>query len=521
MLFNSPFFILFFLPITLLFYWAFYSFGKTGAAVNSLILASFFFYGWWNPYYLILIISAILFNYFVCKAILTRNESKQNQKKFLLTLGVCSNLGLLIYFKYTDFLIEQSNRFLGSHLPLLHIVLPLGISFFIFQKIAFLVDAYRNEFQEISLKQFTAFVIFFPQLIAGPIPKHNELFVQFKEGEIPSFNWESMALGISSFAIGLFKKTVIADGLALWASPFFRAISEGYEPSFVDAWAGSVSYTFQLYFDFSGYSDMAIGLALLFGYRLPVNFFSPYKAANIIDFWRRWHITLSRFLKDYLYISLGGNRKGVSRQKINLILTMLIGGLWHGAGWTFILWGMLHGLYLCINHLWWELKDRFGISGKWGLGGIWIGRCITFFFIICAWVLFRADSAQSAVSIIATMLGFNGLTLNPSHIQALGPIAEWIGAVAKRSDFFWGLPQVSTLFGLLLFVWIAPNTYEYLNSNRLAIPTYKEKFKIFPEKNYSWLLWKPSFVHTLLGSCIMGTGAWYAIRGGEFLYFQF
>ncbi len=518
MLFNSPFFILFFLPITLGLYWAFRGTGRAKGAVNVLILASFFFYGWWDPRYLGLIGGGILFNYWVCRGIL---KAQAPTKKMLMIFGVVANLGLLAYFKYTDFFIQNCNGVFGTDYHLLHIILPLGISFFIFQKIAFLVDAYRGEFNEISLRQFTAFVIFFPQLIAGPIPKHNELFVQFKDEHIPPFDWECMALGITAFAIGLFKKTVVADGLALWASPFFKSMANGYVPTFIDSWAASISYTLQLYFDFSGYSDMAIGLALLFGYRLPVNFFSPYKAANIIDFWRRWHITLSRFLRDYLYISLGGNRKGVSRQKINLVLTMIIGGLWHGAAWTFVIWGMLHGLFLCLNHLWWELKEKLGISGRFGAFGLWMGRSITFLAIVISWVFFRADSTASAINILSTMFGFNGLTLNPSHVEALGPIAALIGAIPMRADFFWGVPQVLTLMGLLIFVWVAPNTYEYLNSAKTAILTYKDKAAPMLTTTPHWVCWKPSFVHTIIGSCIMGAGAWYAIRGGEFLYFQF
>lgn len=514
MLFNSPFFILIFLPLLFGVYGLMQFFKFPKAALRTLILGSFLFYAWWNPVYVLLIIAGIVFNYFICVKIL----EDFNKKKFMI-FGVSVNLGLLAFFKYTDFFIGTVNTTLGTQWPFLHIVLPLGISFFIFQKIAFLVDAYRGEVKSVDLQQFTAFVIFFPQLIAGPIPKHNELFDEFNPSNLPSFDSEKIAMGLSAFAIGLFKKTVIADGLALYAAPFFNAVAGGYNPTFVDCWASSLSYTLQLYFDFSGYSDMAIGLALLFGYRLPINFFSPYKATNIIDFWRRWHMTLSRFLRDYLYIGLGGNRLGESRQKINLVLTMLLGGLWHGASWTFVVWGLVHGLFLCLNHLWWEAKTALGWHQRFGLLGEWTGRILTFIALVFTWVLFRADSIHSAVHIISTMLGLHGLTLNASHVALLGPIAPLIGAVAQRSDFFWGVPQLAAIGGLTLWVWFAPNTYEYFNNPKFAFETYslKSLIKRWP----AWLYWKVSLPHFLLAAALIGCGAWYSVRGGEFLYFQF
>ena len=469
--------------------------GRMRGAVNILILSSFFFYGWWDMRYLGLIAGGILFNYIICKRIL---KAPENRKKRWMVLGVTANLGLLGYFKYTDFFIDTLNHNIGTNWTLPHIVLPLGISFFIFQKIAFLVDAYRGEFKEISLRQFTAFVIFFPQLIAGPIPKHNELFSQFKDKYVPPVDWECMAMGISAFAIGLFKKTVIADRLAMYCSPMFIDASSGIYPMFIDAWVGVLAYTFQLYFDFSGYSDMAIGLALLFGYRLPVNFFSPYKATSIIDFWRRWHITLSRFLKDYLYIGLGGNRQGLSRQKINLLLTMLIGGLWHGAAWTFVVWGMLHGLFLCLNHLWRELKDKLGISGRFGQTGMWIGRGLTFMAVSVSWTFFRSDSLASAYSITAGLIGLNGvyITFNP-----------------KTCLIF---------FGLFAWVWFLPNTAEYLSSSKGAIPTYKAESKDNTKTALpDWLKWQPGYLHAGFMAGLVVLATLHFIRSSEFLYFQF
>ncbi len=502
MLFNSPFFILFFLPFTLAIYWIFRSKGKESTAVNALIIASFLFYAWWDVRYVALIGGGILFNYCICKQILKKSET---HKKLLLFLGVATNLGILGYFKYTDFLIQQTNSFLGTHYPLLNIVLPLGISFFIFQKIAFLVDAYRGEFQKISLQQFTAFVIFFPQLIAGPIPRHNELFVQFKKGETPPLDWENMALGISSFSIGLFKKTVIADRLAMYSSPMFINAADGIFPDFSSAWIGTLGFTFQLYFDFSGYSDMAIGLALLFGYHLPINFFSPYKANSIIDFWRRWHITLSRFLKDYLYIPLGGNRHGVERQKINLMITMLLGGFWHGASWTFVIWGLLHGLFLCINHLWWELKERLGLEGKLGALGPIAGRLLTFLSVTFAWVFFKADNLPAAYEICASLLGFRGFYFNISASTLL------------------------LFLALFTWVWAFPNSYEYLGSKKTSILTYQEPLDnrkktdlpIVQKLKKLLFYWQTNLIHAAFISGLVVLSTLHFIRSSEFLYFQF
>lgn len=367
MLFNSYSFLLFFLPVVLAGFYAIGIWHHARSAQLWLIGASFFFYGWWDYHFLVLLIFSILFNFGVGRrlALSVLPAPGDTGRYWLLVSGISVNLALIGYYKYAGFLSDAIAMMSGADFHLTGIVLPLAISFFTFQQIAFLVDAYRHEAEEFDFQNYVLFVTFFPQLIAGPIVHHKEMMPQFSRLKIGQDFWESFAVGLSVFIIGLFKKAVLADGFAIYATPVFDLSLTGQKIDFLTAWAGALAYTFQLYFDFSGYSDMAIGLGLMFGIRLPLNFFSPYKALNIIEFWRRWHMTLSRFLRDYLYFPLGGNRKGKARRYINLMLTMVLGGLWHGAGWTFVLWGSLHGSYLIINHGWHAIKPDFGSQNLW------------------------------------------------------------------------------------------------------------------------------------------------------------
>ena len=334
MLFNSHIFIFFFLPITLLVFHQIGRRGKHRLAISWLVAASFFFYGWWNPPYLGLILISILFNY-VLGVSLSRIP-----RKTLLIVGISGNLALLGYFKYANFFTDTLNALTDANIALQQIVLPIAISFFTFQQITYLVDAYRGETQEYNFLHYCLFVTFFPQLIAGPIVHHKEMLPQFAEKSLYKIKADNLAVGVTIFIIGLFKKVILADGIAVYATPMFDA-AEWYDSlTFFEAWCGALAYSLQLYCDFSGYSDMAIGIARMFGVKLPINFYCPYKAHNIIEFWRRRHITLSRFLRDYLYFPIGGNRRGVSRRYVNVMITMLLGGLWHGAGWTFVVWGV-------------------------------------------------------------------------------------------------------------------------------------------------------------------------------------
>jgi D-alanyl-lipoteichoic acid acyltransferase DltB (MBOAT superfamily) len=341
------------------------------------------------------------FNYVIGRSLnkTCNNKDKGFSRKSILIFGVVFNLSLLGYFKYTDFLIENFNLAFNSNAELLNLALPLAISFFTFQQIAYLVDSYRQETKEYDFLNYALFVTFFPQLIAGPIVHHKEMMPQFAKTRNKVKNYRNIAMGLFIFSIGLFKKVVIADTFAVWATQGFDVATT---LNLFEAWATSLSYTFQLYFDFSGYTDMAIGLALLFNIRLPANFNSPYKATNIQDFWRRWHITLSRFLRDYVYIPLGGNRKGGFRTYNNLMTTFAIGGLWHGAGWTFVFWGFLHGLALIIQRLWEKLGFKL-----W----TWLAWLITFNFVNVAWVFFRAKEWEDAIKVLGSMFSLDNIVL--------------------------------------------------------------------------------------------------------------
>ncbi|CAA6819833.1 MAG: Probable poly(beta-D-mannuronate) O-acetylase (EC [uncultured Sulfurovum sp.] len=352
------------------------------ASKGFLVLASLFFYAWWNVAYLPLLLGSMLFNYTVGRELVKRTS------KVLLGVGVGVNIALLGYFKYMDFFIINYNRLVENDLPLLHLALPLAISFYTFQQIAYLVDSYRGETKEYDFLNYAVFVSFFPQLIAGPIVHHKEMMPQFAKLKNKVANYHNIALGLFIFSMGLFKKVVIADTFAVWATKGFDVATT---LNMLEAWFTSLSYTFQLYFDFSGYADMAIGLALLFNIKIPINFYSPYKATSIQDFWRRWHMTLSRFLKDYIYIPLGGNRKGEMRTYTNLFATFVLGGIWHGAGWTFVFWGVLHGGALVVHRVWQKLGFKMHSVLAW---------FITFNFINITWVFFRAINFESAIKVL-------------------------------------------------------------------------------------------------------------------------
>lgn len=396
MIFNSFEFIFLFLPIVWI---VFFLVGKIAApfAKTWLLLASLFFYAFWNPAYLPLIISSMIVNYII-GVFLGKNKWLPTRKS-ILTIGILFNVGLLGYFKYRDFFVENINTIFGSDILLIEVLLPLAISFYTFQQIAYLVDSYRLETSEYNFLNYGLFVSFFPQLIAGPIVHHGDMMPQFSDRKTYRVNYENVAKGLVIFAIGLFKKVAIADTFAGYANSGYGAIET---LTVISGWFTSLSYTLQLYFDFSGYSDMAIGLALLFNIRLPINFNSPYKALDIQDFWRRWHITLSGFLTKYIYIPLGGNRKGARRTYINIFLIFLISGFWHGAGWTFVIWGILHGLASMIARMWKIAGGKLSKPLAW---------LVTFLFVHLSFVIFRAPDMAIALDVFKAMFGFEGIQL--------------------------------------------------------------------------------------------------------------
>lgn len=407
MLFNSYEFIFFFLPITFMVYFWLNHKRLTYASKGWMVAASLFFYSWWNVVYLPLILGSILVNFILGTNLSKGENTKGIPRKTILITGIVADILLLGYFKYMDFFITNANIVLGSHWALMHIILPLGISFFTFTQIAYLVDAYRNEVKEMDYLNYTLFVTFFPHLLAGPILHHKEMMPQFDAVKNKVLNSKNIAAGLFLFSIGLFKKVVIADTFAQWANAGFSSDSA---LNFFEAWATSLSYTFQLYFDFSGYTDMALAVALMFNIKLPANFNSPYKALDIQDFWRRWHITLSRFLRDYIYIPLGGNRKGEWHTYTNLFSVFLIGGLWHGASWMFVIWGALHGIAIVMHRMWKQLGLTMNSLLAW---------FITFNFINITWIFFRAKDWDHASNILQGM-GYGDIIVSDKFEIPLG-----------------------------------------------------------------------------------------------------
>jgi alginate O-acetyltransferase complex protein AlgI len=508
MLFNSYAFILGFMPLTLLLFHGLRGAGFARSSIGLLALLSLVFYGWWNPIYLLLIVPLMLVNFALAARIVRRDGRRPRAARPLLVLGIVLNLATLGYFKYANFFVDNLNAVAGLDLALGTVVLPIGISFFTFQKIAFLVDAYRDRVDRLNFIDYVLFVTFFPQLIAGPIVHHSEVMRQFRDQTLVSM--QTVSLGVTIFTFGLVKKVLLADTAALCASPLFDAVAAGARPDVLAAWGAALAYTAQLYFDFSGYSDMAIGGGLLFGIRLPINFASPYKAESIIEFWHRWHITLSRFLREYLYIPLGGNRKGASRRYVNLLITMLLGGLWHGAGWTFVVWGALHGFYLVVNHLWRVLRQHFGGGPETPMGlGRRLGQLITFVAVVIAWVFFRSEDIGTAARMLLAMVGNNGLELP-------APFANhWPGLPGARGP----VDAATTLLvsaALLAIAWLAPNTQE-LTGYVGPEGAYAAK-EGYPPPSARW---QPSAGRAVAIGCLFGIALMLMSKVSEFIYFQF
>ena len=481
MLFNSFEFIFIFAPITFLLWTVLRRYNLSGAAVFVLLMASLAFYAYWNPPFIFLLLASVAVNYVFQRWIYANScsgASDSKRTKAVLCLGVTLNILFIAYFKYKNFILFNIDALLGHDASYPPLFLPLGISFFTFQQIACLVDTYKGKIGKIGIIDYTLFVSFFPQLIAGPIVKYEELMPQIREtSRLRATDWNSVCLGLAVFTCGLFKKIAIADYLSPVSIMLFDSTAA---PTFYDSLLGSLAYTMQLYFDFSGYSDMALGLGFIFGVTLPQNFNSPYQSLSIIDFWRRWHMTLSGFLKDYVYIPLGGNRGGQTRKYVNILLTMLIGGLWHGAGWNYVLWGGLHGVYLVINHI-------FRTSAK---NAIAIPRFIcwlvTFTAVSFAWIFFRSPSLARAVDI---MEGLSSLSITDTTFN----VVKLTGDDLYR---FLAILPLSILIAAL-----APNAYRIFS-------------KIQANKYYV----------AAAGGVLFAASLWlmtYTEKVREFLYFQF
>lgn len=421
MLFNSPEFIFVFLPIVFLAFVAVGRYVGPVAALVVLIAASLVFYAYWRIDDLLLLCLSISANFVFGLQIHALLDKSPRKAKIVLIAGIVFNLSLIAVFKYLGFLSDATNTFFGTRLPHFDVILPLGISFFTFTQITFLVDVYRRLTIERSPLRYALFVTFFPHLIAGPILHQSSMSPQFQRKDFGCPHLDDIMSGVFLFVIGLFKKVIFADSIATFVSPVFDTAAAGGALTFWEAWAGALAYTMQIYFDFSGYSDMAVGLGLMFGIRLPVNFNSPYQATSIIDFWRRWHMTLSAFLRDYLYVPLGGNRHGKVARYRNLMVTMLLGGLWHGANWTFVLWGGLHGLLICINHLWRRLDIGVFLVFPQTVRNA-VARLLTFIAVVVCWVPFRSESLTSACNLWRAMLGWDRIPL-PSFLAGLFGVA--------------------------------------------------------------------------------------------------
>jgi D-alanyl-lipoteichoic acid acyltransferase DltB (MBOAT superfamily) len=405
MIFNSYYFILIFLPLVAVIYFSVNKYISAKSAHFFLLLSSLFFMCLWNIYFTLILLLSVLFNYSCGSAMSNSDEGfSSKRKKIIFLIAVTGNILLLGFFKYTNFLLGSINSLFLTNLHTLNLLIPIGISFYTFMQLAWITDVYRYGGFRYNFISYCFYVTFFPYVISGPIAYHKEIIPQFESDKTSGFNIENLCRGLFIFSIGLLKKTVIADSLAIIADGGFGApVALG----FTEAWLTSLSFTMQLYFDFSGYTDMAIGVALIFNIKIPANFNSPYKSLDIREFWRRWHITLSRFMRDYIYISLGGNRSGEIKTLINLMMTFLIGGLWHGAAWTFVFWGFLHGSALVIHRLW--LKTGFHLNK-------FLAWFMTFNFVNAAWVFFRAKNFDDALNILKSMTGLNGIVM-PSNLE--------------------------------------------------------------------------------------------------------
>ncbi len=513
MLFNSYEFIFLFLPITAIIYFLLGQYRLFKIAKVWLILASLFFYGWWETRSLLLICCSILFNFTMGRCIASQPR-QASTSRVLLFVGVSCNIALLGYFKYSNFISANFNWLAGGSFKIESLILPLAISFFTLQQIAYLVDVYKGEAPKYSFIHYTLFVTFFPHLIAGPIVHHRDLIPQFEKDSRFRLQVENVAIGLTLFSFGLFKKIVIADTFATMADPMFNQALLNGDIHFIDAWCAAIAYTFQIYYDFSAYSEMAIGLSYILGISLVLNFDSPYKATSMIDHWTRWHITLSRFFRTYVYIPLGGNRKGKLRRYINLFITTFLSGLWHGANWNFVLWGVLHGVYLIINHTWRDLKEKLGI--KWNDDNFiyqWSCRLLTFAAVVFSLACFRSDGFNVVFSVAKAMFNVGDFSIGHYYEIAISQI----NIVTYIKPLILGLSPLTIVFTLLaitsLWVWLMPNVIALMHNHPVVIG--QQPVEIARRH------WSPTIGWSTIAALLATIAIINLATVSKFIYFQF
>jgi alginate O-acetyltransferase complex protein AlgI len=543
MLFNSSEFLFIFLPVALS---GFYLLGKFShtSAIRWLILVSLAFYAWWRPVNVIIIAPSILINFYLASLLLRLNERESSRRvsSLVLLLGIAFNVAFLGLFKYTDFVFSTINDVFGANLVLTHIILPLGISFITFQKIAFLVDVQAGRVRSFTFQDYCTFVLFFPQLIAGPIVHYREMMPQFHAAPC-RFDKENVAVGLTLLVFGLFKKVVFADKIAVLVTPIYADAAAGGKTSLLLAWMAAIGFTLQIYFDFSGYTDMALGLARFFGIRLPPNFNSPLRASNIIDYWLRWNMTLTRFLTGYIYNPLvlwltrrrlakgqagfGGQYSTigafVSLLMFPTVITMFISGLWHGAGYGFVIWGLLHGFYITINHGWrvvatrlWPDRSRYERIMKP------TGLALTFVSVTTAMVFFRSPTLTSAIDLLKGMIGLNGIALPKAALDRLGPLTSVfhsIGIIAAGPSSGGDFIKTAMWISILTFVALAcPNTLEILARYEPALGVKPRSTKLAIGRMFEWDA-SPAWAIAVSAIAAIAIGS---IGGpSEFLYWQF
>ncbi len=511
MLFNSYTFIFIFLPTALISFYILTNFTRNTFRVDFLIIISLLFYSWWNINYLFLLIFSIILNFLI------GNYLIQNSNKLKLFFGIFTNLLILGYYKYTNFFIENINVIFDKNHIIETIILPLGISYFTFQQITYLVDCYLGKVSDQNLRRYFLYVCFFPQIVTGPIVRYGFLMPQIKNKISKNFDINHLNVGITTFAVGLFKKVVLADNLALYVNPYFSSVESGIPLNFFDAWVGAIGYAFQIYFDFSGYTDMALGIALMFGFILPINFFSPFKAKNISEFWICWHITLSNLVRNYLYFPLsiyfsrlsGIKNFGFAKEfLLSLMVPTLISfaliGLWHGAGWNFILFGVINGFYIIIFNLWKNLKN-YHLKDQKNNFKDFFAQLITFLSVVLALIVFRSNSIESSLEYFKAIFGFGKLDLIDLFQVGLFASQPYHG-------IFW-------LIISFIIIFLFPNTQEFLFRN--IKNEFNNENLLRKRKSFINIKWKPNVLWSIFTVLILITSILFLNRESEFIYLQF